>query len=585
MATAIVENFSRGLDTRRSELTTALGVLTRIENAFINQGAEIEKRKGFIGTNIQPTPASGVSATFGIEALRDSIVIFGGQENNDPNWPPTGFSYQRLYRPATDANALVEATGVIYSRVFNNKAFVIAEMSDGVINCFYDGELVQDINYLGRVLPDQDTRLKFFYSILKAFENVEGYTAALNNATPANATGVIITGQDGKKYSVAASGTGVFEDNELEVQKLSNPVAGIPGTAAIGSFTITDLQIARPTVNKITSITVGGTELLPGAPDAIGCDVSAEETAARVVAAIQSNSGIGYTASNIGGTVIITADETADAENGKDIVVTTVGRVLIGHVSIKLSGNNFTVDSLKADGVELLTTTFTMNSTSGDTIIELVTDVCNNINAGTVLGAAHGFVALPRGDTIKIGKRVVTSVDPSLSSPQQNDDGAATPSPTVRFTLSLSSTDGGDAVSGDSLAIAWDTPQGAEIFQAPQIAGITAEPIKFHVTGGKPPYVFQYFFENDGGLEFVILSPDKTITHIQQTREVYSFNLRRSGGAYFPVDIHFISSNFSPTLKVKVMDSTGVEATSNPIPVKITLASKEAVQRLQSAVV
>lgn len=48
MKTIVLENFRYGLDTRRSAISSSLGTLTTLENAFVNQGAEIESRKSFV---------------------------------------------------------------------------------------------------------------------------------------------------------------------------------------------------------------------------------------------------------------------------------------------------------------------------------------------------------------------------------------------------------------------------------------------------------------------------------------------------------------------------------------------------------
>lgn len=574
MPQAIIENFRNGLDTRRSNLTSALGVLEVVRNAHINQGAEVEKRKAFVGIDISPSELSGVTTTFGIESLRNVIIIFGGEFNFDPLWPPVGYGYIRLYRPATNANAEVNATGVIYSTAFNGSTFAIATMADGTLACFYGDRIVTDINYFGVVLPDGDTLSKLYYSMVLAFTYTQGYTAALNNADPMLATGIIITGQDGKTFDVLASGSGpIFDVNDFVVTKLSNPVAGIPGTKAIGTFTISDLEKGRPVVNKITSILVNATELLSGAPDAIGCDISPEYTAGLITTAINANVGIGYTATNVAGTVIITADIENDSENDKVIKITTQGKVLIGNVGIKLTGSNFTVDSIKANGfddagvaysVDLLTGgPYTMNAASGDTIPDLNFDIALDINTGT---GTHGFVALNRGDTVKIAKLVVSSLPQAASSAQ--DEG------TVRIVVNLTSTEGGDVNNSNSvIQVSWDTPQ-AEIFQAPMVTGRTAVPVKFRISGGTPPYFFQYIVEGDQGLSIGILNPDQQITHLQQTNELFAYSLSRAGGAYVPYDVRFIVPNLQVTLKVRVADSVNNETVSATIPIKLTLASK-----------
>lgn len=65
-----ISNFSFGLDTRRSEYTSKPGVLQTLQNAHINQGGEIEKRKAFAPIYL---PAN----TFGMLAALSSIYVFG----------------------------------------------------------------------------------------------------------------------------------------------------------------------------------------------------------------------------------------------------------------------------------------------------------------------------------------------------------------------------------------------------------------------------------------------------------------------------------------------------------------------------
>jgi hypothetical protein len=89
MAFFEIQNFKMGLDTRRSELTSQPGTLEVLQNAHINQGGEIEKRKAFVAT---PLPAG----TYGFEPLLTSIVVFG---SITAPAMPTGFTYQQLMHP------------------------------------------------------------------------------------------------------------------------------------------------------------------------------------------------------------------------------------------------------------------------------------------------------------------------------------------------------------------------------------------------------------------------------------------------------------------------------------------------------
>jgi len=65
-------DFRYGLDSRRSELTSRSGVLIKCENAHINQGAEVEKRKAFVKTGLP-------NETFGLLATTSGLLTFGSR--------------------------------------------------------------------------------------------------------------------------------------------------------------------------------------------------------------------------------------------------------------------------------------------------------------------------------------------------------------------------------------------------------------------------------------------------------------------------------------------------------------------------
>ena len=72
MASKKFDTFPYGLDTRRSVLTSQPGTLAVLNNCHVNQGAEIEKRKAFV-------PLALLPGTFGLEAVANSLVVFGSQ--------------------------------------------------------------------------------------------------------------------------------------------------------------------------------------------------------------------------------------------------------------------------------------------------------------------------------------------------------------------------------------------------------------------------------------------------------------------------------------------------------------------------
>lgn len=290
MPYVVIENFRHGLDGRRLNLTSVLGTLEVLQDGYINQGGEIEKRKAFVPTDITPTVASGVTATYGIQPLADSIVIFGAEENADEdNWPPAGFTYQRLYRDlAADAAAdvcdtdntpnycaecegwsdAIGVTDVIYSSSFGGKTFVIAEMSDGIVNCFYDGEIITDINAFGRRLTGMDSLLKLYCSWVKNLNGVTGYTGDIFDE--AGELGILVTGTTHRRFHVLHPTTpGTICQASIVIADVSEPEIGLPGSVSSGFFTIFD-GAPNGTTNQITSVKVGVTELLGSAVSFVG---------------------------------------------------------------------------------------------------------------------------------------------------------------------------------------------------------------------------------------------------------------------------------------------------------------------------
>jgi len=63
MANVTFSNFKNGLDTRRSELTTQPGALLELQDAHINEGAEIEKRFAFLNASYVPENALSLEVT------------------------------------------------------------------------------------------------------------------------------------------------------------------------------------------------------------------------------------------------------------------------------------------------------------------------------------------------------------------------------------------------------------------------------------------------------------------------------------------------------------------------------------------
>ena len=136
--TVIVNDFRRGLDTRRSILTSVPGAMVALENCHVNQGGEIDKRQQFVAAT-NPFP----SGTFGLEVTAVGLVTFGSIAAPSPL--PAGVTYVRLTHPTGyDATGVAAMTSVPCSANFNGKAFVITTWSDGNVFLYFDGALIQE---------------------------------------------------------------------------------------------------------------------------------------------------------------------------------------------------------------------------------------------------------------------------------------------------------------------------------------------------------------------------------------------------------------------------------------------------------
>jgi hypothetical protein len=100
MTYELVENFAAGLDNRKSPLTAPGGTLTRLKNAVINPGGEIEKRRAFVKIG-----SAYLANTFGLAATESTLYAF---TRNTVVTPPalgvTGVTpvFQKIPNAATD---------------------------------------------------------------------------------------------------------------------------------------------------------------------------------------------------------------------------------------------------------------------------------------------------------------------------------------------------------------------------------------------------------------------------------------------------------------------------------------------------
>lgn len=167
MPTYVLEDFRRGVDTRRAPFARPRGSLASGVNVHITPGGDIEVRKAFVPIATLP------AGCFGLAAIGDELVTFGSV--SAPTMP-AGFTYQQLVDPDS-----LSMTSVVDIEPFDGEAFVIAKFGD-MTRTFFDGTRVQDLD------PDV---CRFRFSITAGSSS-----AGVNKATSITVNGVEILDTD-----------------------------------------------------------------------------------------------------------------------------------------------------------------------------------------------------------------------------------------------------------------------------------------------------------------------------------------------------------------------------------------------------
>lgn len=563
MPSILIENFKFGLDKRRSILTSQMGTLDVIVNAHINQGGEIEKRKAFIPVNLATNRPAGLKI-LGVEALKDHVVIYGDIDNpEDSQWPPVGgslpFVYQPLFRyPAAEADGKgetacnvtlhenycsvcvesayagrVNAEEIIHSTVYGNKTFVIARLVDQSVVAFYDGKIIKDINNNGYAIPGMTSTQAFFCSMVDAFEGQGYYTADL---IPNSPTGIHVTGMPGKKYTIDLETSsmcgGVDELPKADLQ--TEAVDPIPGKTASGYFSIEDGisdvgQILSVELSKYSADTSTETkiELLKIGADSKAAPITFKEdsitTARLVTAAINDAENThAFMARNDGAMIMLYTDTNTDIYNSYVIKVTTDAKVVIAKCAIGFKGTGFTLNSIAVDGVDILPAGGYVYPLGTETVSAFVGRVAEGIRGRGV------YAAISRDNVLKISKLITASnveSTPTDTAPKTigmldvlvtvtpNPDGVAYDADesfmSARIDASLIEVKFYYGRSFDS------SPWGGSSLSYEVFGyGQTSDPVRAVVTGGVPPYKYNWRVEQAHEMAIVIDSPNQPSSHI-----------------------------------------------------------------------
>jgi hypothetical protein len=224
MPTFGVDNFSKGLDTKRHLIAAEAGELQDLVNAHINRGGEIEKRKAFVPVvTLEP-------GTFGMEITGGSVYVFGSIESVTV---PVGFTYQRLQHP--DGFAM---TDVIWSNVYGAKPFVLAKFSNGDVIPFYDGVAVGSfVNGIVRQYMTNAVGVADHFKALfdKAIQEALAENSPLKNYTVSKLSGdtIRLTGKQGDAFEVATEAESPVVVTATKVQEATNDVLERVGEAKV----------------------------------------------------------------------------------------------------------------------------------------------------------------------------------------------------------------------------------------------------------------------------------------------------------------------------------------------------------------
>lgn len=440
MPNLTIKDFRGGLDARKYLLSQPAGVLALADNAHINQGAELEKRKAFtlLANSNGGVSTSLPAGTFGWQATATGHLVFGSADGSALTFP-TGVTYQRLQHPQELAGyAAVAMTAVVYSEIYGGKAFVGAKFSDGKTFCYYDGALVSDFTsgLIMSYLATQDVRIaKALTDLVNA---TTGYTA-----TQVAATGRLnVFGLPGNLYTTAIAKSSTH--GTLAAQLLNNGLATVAGNQAVGQFQI--VTGTAGVANYIASVKVNNVEMLKNST-AIYFTTDEATTASLIANSISSNAGTtGFYSVASGPLVSILPLAVGTSTNGYVVKVQAAGNVCIGNCAFQIGGDS-TVGMTSILSSAILATTTLRQRTGGN--LATLTIGTHTFIVGEVV-TVSGISGTTAGDYngTKTITGVVANVSISYASVAANEASIADTGGTVVYTTGSNIM--GGAVAGTS---------------------------------------------------------------------------------------------------------------------------------------
>ncbi len=279
------------------------------------------------------------------------------------------------------------------------------------------------------------------------------------------------------------------------------------GTSSGGNLVRSAATLLGATDSKINQIVVNGATNLLSAPVTFSVD---ETTfASAVVAAINSNVASGYQATSNAGTVNVFAQVAGSTPNGYTVQVQSQGSVICGTGAFSLTGSGFTIDFIKANGVDLVTqSSLIYPMTSNQVLADFCRLVANSINAGT---ATHGYNAFCAQGSISvyIAKATTASTDQ-----QQVLD--------ISVTATVGQTGSAIPVTVTPLTVTLDT-NAIAIGVGGKSTQVTAT-----VAGGVAPYTYNWTQQGQNAIGiFAKSGKTATTTFLSSTNQTVEIQLRQ----------------------------------------------------------
>lgn len=176
MSYITVENFKFGLDARRSELTSQSGTLVTLENAYVNNGGEIEKRKAFVRATLPYW-------TFDLVATPSGLVTFGKSNKHTITSASRTTNVARIvFLQNTNYYSPVSVTVAINEAVFAslNGTFTTLSGDVGYVNYTSVGANISSTSATGYAIV---SGFKTFFNITAISSDPNGVpTITLGNA-------------------------------------------------------------------------------------------------------------------------------------------------------------------------------------------------------------------------------------------------------------------------------------------------------------------------------------------------------------------------------------------------------------------